>query len=266
MSKKPNKHRARKRFGQNFLQDQTVIQRIIRAIAPSKTDNLVEIGPGMGALTESLLAEAGKLEVIELDRDLPPILRAKLFKYEKTLNIHQADALDFDYSQLVANSEKLRIVGNLPYNISTPLIFHLLSQAQHIKDMHFMLQKEVVDRMAAQTAENNYGRLSIMTQYHCQVSFLFQVSPTAFKPEPKVQSAIVRLIPYIEKPFNANNPEQFFQLVKMAFGMRRKTLKNNLKTLISSMELEKLEINPELRPEKLSLEKFVHISNYLNPK
>ena len=263
MSKKPVAHKARKRFGQNFLHDHGIIRRIIRAIAPHESDQLVEIGPGLGALTEELLAEAGELDAIELDRDLPPILRTKFFNYGDKFRIHEADAMKFDFAQLRRDDKQLRVVGNLPYNISTQLIFHLLAHAEHILDMHFMLQKEVVDRMAAGPGENNYGRLGIMAQYYCKVESLFVVPPGAFNPAPKVDSAIIRLTPYAELPHVAQDLKQFDTVVRTAFNMRRKTLRNNLKPLIAADALESLGIDPALRPEKLPIESFVAISNYL---
>ncbi len=177
MSKKPAGHKARKRFGQNFLHDQGVIRDIIRSISPRESEHLVEIGPGLGALTEELLAEAKALDAIELDRDLIPILRTKFFNYAERFRIFETDALKFDFALLREDDRLLRVVGNLPYNISTPLIFHLLSQADLIHDMHFMLQKEVVDRLASEPGSGDYGRLGIMTQYYCQVEPLFIVPP-----------------------------------------------------------------------------------------
>lgn len=263
MTKKPVAHKARKRFGQNFLHDHGVIRRIIRSIAPHESDQLVEIGPGLGALTEELLSEAGELDAIELDRDLPPILRTKFFNYGDKFRIHEADAMKFDFSQLQKGDKRLRIVGNLPYNISTQLIFHLLSHAEQVEDMHFMLQKEVVDRMAAGPGENNYGRLGIMAQYYCKVESLFVVPPGAFNPAPKVDSAIIRLTPYRELPHLAKDISQFETVVRTAFNMRRKTLRNNLKPLLTADALEEIGIDPGLRPEKLPISDFVRISNYL---
>ncbi|MFW1677462.1 16S rRNA (adenine(1518)-N(6)/adenine(1519)-N(6))-dimethyltransferase RsmA [Pontibacter sp. JAM-7] len=263
MSKKPIMHKARKRFGQNFLHDPGVIRRIIRAISPRPSDCMVEIGPGLGAITEHLLEEAGELDAVELDRDLPPILRTKFFTYGDQFRIHEADAMKFDFTSLCRDDKPLRVVGNLPYNISTQLIFHLLSFAGQIQDMHFMLQKEVVDRMAAGPGENNYGRLSIMAQYRCQVESLFQVPPGAFNPAPKVDSAIIRLTPYTELPHPAKDIKQLEDLVRTAFGQRRKTLRNNLKGLITAEALEAQEIDPGLRPEKLSVADYVALSNYL---
>tara|TARA_R110002095_G_scaffold183807_1_gene160996 strand:+ start:614 stop:1315 length:702 start_codon:yes stop_codon:yes gene_type:complete len=186
MKQSPQGHQARKRFGQNFLQDQGVIRRIIRAINPKSGQHLVEIGPGLGALTEEILSGCGELDVVELDRDLIPILRTKFFNYADAFRIHQADALKFDFQSLAADQRPLRVIGNLPYNISTPLIFHLLSYSGLIEDMYFMLQKEVVDRLAAKPGDSAYGRLGIMAQYYCEVSSLFLVGPEAFHPSPRL--------------------------------------------------------------------------------
>ena len=266
MSKKPVGHKARKRFGQNFLQDQGIIRRIIRAIAPGEEQHLVEIGPGLGAITEELLDLCGRLDVVELDRDLIPILRTKFFSYADKFEIHEGDALKFDFSSLQQNDEQLRVVGNLPYNISTPLIFHLLSYADQIEDMHFMLQKEVVDRMAAQPGDSAYGRLGIMAQYYCHVEPLFLVPPHAFDPAPKVDSAIVRMVPYKKLPIEAKDIGKLETVVRTAFNQRRKTLRNNLKPLLSGDEIEALGIDPGLRPERLALADFIQISDYLSDK
>jgi len=263
MSKQPG-HQARKRFGQNFLQDQNIIRNILLSISPKPTDNIVEIGPGLGAITEHLLnATEGNLNVVEIDRDLVQVLTTQFFNFP-ALKIHQGDALKFDFSQLTDDNQKLRIVGNLPYNISTPLIFHLISYASQVKDMHFMLQKEVVDRMAAGPSDSAYGRLGIMVQYFCRVEFLFKVPPTAFHPQPKVDSAIVRLTPYETLPFPAKDEKQLASVVTTAFNQRRKTIRNNLKKLISAEQLEALGIDPGLRPENLSLQNFVAISDTLS--
>lgn len=264
MSKKPPMHKARKRFGQNFLHDAGIIQRIIRSIAPKQSDHLVEIGPGLGAITEELLSEAGELDAIELDRDLIPILRTKFFRYEDKFRIHEADALKFDFRTLQTDERPLRVVGNLPYNISTPLIFHLLSFADLIQDMHFMLQKEVVERLAAQPGEDHYGRLGIMAQYYCRVDKLFIVPPGAFQPAPKVDSAIVRLTPHRELPIQARDVNCLQEVVRTAFNQRRKTLRNNLKPLIDGPTLESLGIDPQLRPERLSLTEFVRIADSIS--
>jgi len=261
---KPAMHKARKRFGQNFLQDQGIIRQIIRSIAPHTTDHMVEIGPGLGALTEEILDEAGALDAIELDRDLPPILRTKFFRFGDKFRIFEADAMKFDFKSLRKEDDRLlRIVGNLPYNISTQLIFHLLSHHGDILDMHFMLQKEVVDRLAAQPGDNHYGRLGIMAQYYCKVEPLFIVPPEAFDPVPKVDSAIVRLIPHQTLPLVAKDLKQLERVVKTSFTMRRKTLRNNLKEIISADTLTTLNIDPSLRPERLTLKEFITIADWL---
>ena len=266
MSKKPVGHKARKRFGQNFLHDQGVIGRIIRSINPQPGHHMVEIGPGLGALTEELLEACnGELDAVELDRDLIPVLRTRFFRHADSFTIHEADALKFDFASLQQDERQLRIVGNLPYNISTPLIFHLLSFSGLIQDMHFMLQKEVVDRLAAGPGENHYGRLGIMAQYYCRVEPLFIVPPEAFSPAPKVDSAIVRLVPHQQLPIRARDVQMLQTVVRTAFGQRRKTLRNNLKPLIDADTLEQLGIDPGLRPERLSLEQFVKISDALTP-
>lgn len=262
MAKKPQQHRARKRFGQNFLQDEGIIRRIVRSIAPQADDHMVEIGPGMGALTEIILESAERLDVIELDRDLIPGLKVKFFNH-KGFEIHQADALKFDFAELIDDGKPLRVAGNLPYNISTPLIFHLLEQRQNIQDMHFMLQKEVVERLAAAPGTNDWGRLSIMAQYLCDVESLFIVPPEAFDPMPKVDSAIVRLTPHKELPYPAKSAECLDNLVRTAFAQRRKTLRNNLKGLMDVAEIEGLSIDPQRRPETLSLQEVVALSDCL---
>lgn len=256
-------HQARKRFGQNFLQDHGVIDQIIRSIHPKSGECMVEIGPGLGAITEELLAATdGKLNVVELDRDLIPILRTKFFNYPDFV-IHEADALKFDFNQLASPEQPLRLVGNLPYNISTPLIFHLLQHVDNMRDMHFMLQKEVVDRLAAGPSENNYGRLGIMAQYYCQVQPLFIVPPEAFDPRPKVDSAIVRLTPYKTLPHPTKDIKTLEKVVRTAFTMRRKTLRNALSTLITPEQLDQLGVNSALRPENLSLAEYVKISDFI---
>lgn len=253
-------HQARKRFGQNFLVDQRIINHIVRSIRPQASENLVEIGPGKGAITALLLNACPNLNVVELDRDLIPILKAT-FSDCPGLVVHQADALKFDFATLASAENPLRIVGNLPYNISTPLIFHLLSFRQLVRDMHFMLQKEVVLRMAAQVGDNNYGRLGIMTQYFCQVEHLFDVDPECFRPVPKVDSAIVRLTPYTDLPFIADSHEDLAVVVRTAFSQRRKTLRNALKVLFTDQQLEAAGLNPNLRPENVSLAQYVQLAN-----
>lgn len=259
-------HKARKRFGQNFLVDQNIIEKIVAAIAPSPNQNLVEIGPGQGAITGPLLEKCAQLNVVELDRDLIPLLEQKFQQYPGFC-IHQGDALKTDFGQFYSEGKPLRIIGNLPYNISTPLLFHLLSFNQQISDMFFMLQKEVVDRLAAIPGDKNYGRLSVMVQYFCRVQALFPVPPSAFRPVPKVESAIVLLRPYAELPHKANNVQLLSKLVRTCFQQRRKTIRNSLKQLLSSEQLQQLSDNPNidmtLRPENLSVEEFVKLSNQM---
>ncbi|MEC7376089.1 MAG: 16S rRNA (adenine(1518)-N(6)/adenine(1519)-N(6))-dimethyltransferase RsmA [Pseudomonadota bacterium] len=254
-------HQARKRFGQNFLHDPGVIERIVRSINPRPDDAIVEIGPGLGALTEEILAVNPRLQVVELDRDLIPVLRTKFFNYPE-FKIHEADALKFDFSQLMAD-RPLRIIGNLPYNISTPLIFHLLGQAGVVQDMHFMLQKEVVQRLAAVPGDNNYGRLGIMAQYFCKVQPLFEVGPGAFRPAPKVDSAIVRLVPHATLPHPAKDLSILQSVVRTAFNARRKTLRKALAGLVSVAQLQSLGIDDGLRPENLALADYVAIADLL---
>ncbi|TVP57606.1 MAG: 16S rRNA (adenine(1518)-N(6)/adenine(1519)-N(6))-dimethyltransferase RsmA [Halomonadaceae bacterium] len=257
----PPVHQARKRFGQNFLHDAGVIDRIVRAISPKIDDNLLEIGPGMGALTESLVLNNPSMTVLELDRDLVPGLRTQFFSYPE-FTVLQGDALRFDYSELVAE-KPLRIVGNLPYNISTPLIFHLLNYADRITDMHFMLQKEVVQRMAAVPGDSQWGRLAVMTQYQCQVQPLFPVGSGAFKPAPKVESAIVRLMPYDTPPIPAKDRALLAKVVRTAFSARRKTLRKAMAVLLNDDDWPQLGIDPGLRPQNLTLANFVAIADYL---
>ncbi|MDX1587581.1 MAG: 16S rRNA (adenine(1518)-N(6)/adenine(1519)-N(6))-dimethyltransferase RsmA [Oleiphilaceae bacterium] len=260
----PPVHQARKRFGQNFLHDAGVIDRIVRAIGPKPDDNLLEIGPGMGALTESLLVNNPSLTVLELDRDLVPGLRTQFFNYPE-FTVLQGDALRFDYAELTRD-KPLRIVGNLPYNISTPLIFHLLSYADRIHDMHFMLQKEVVQRMAAVPGDSQWGRLAVMTQYQCQVQPLFPVGSGAFRPAPKVDSAIVRLMPYDTPPMPAMDRDLLAKVVRTAFSARRKTLRKALAVLFNDRDWPELGIDPGLRPQNLTLADFVAMADYLYHK
>jgi len=256
-------HKARKRFGQNFLIDHGIIRDIVRAVHPHKDDVIVEIGPGKGAITQLLADSCDNLSVIELDRDLVPWLKVK-FEKHPNFQLFQADALQFDFAQLVKNNNPIRIVGNLPYNISTPLIFHLLSYSTQVRDMHFMLQKEVVKRMAAQAGDSAYGRLGIMVQYYCEVENLFEVPPTSFDPAPKVDSAIVRLVPYKELPHKATNIKTLESLVNVAFQQRRKTLRNALKQLLAPEVIEQLPIDTSARAEEISLAEYVATSNLLD--
>lgn len=253
-------HKARKRFGQNFLQDQIVIHQIIEAICPKESEHLVEIGPGQGALTRPLLDVVNHLDVIEIDRDLVRKLKAQ-FSVAAGLKIHEGDALRFDFNTLKSDNKLLRLIGNLPYNISSPLIFHLLKFAPLIQDMHFMLQKEVVDRLSARPNEKNYGRLSVMVQYYCSAETVLHVKPQAFDPQPKVDSAVVRLIPHATLPHFCHDRVHFENIVRQAFNQRRKTLRKSLKNVVTPDELTLLKVDPGLRPENLSVEQFVAIAN-----
>ncbi len=254
------KYQTKKRFGQHFLNDAAVIQKIINEINPLETDQMVEIGPGLGALSFPLLRRLKQLHVVEIDRDIIARLEKK---NDPRLIIHEQDALDFNFAELV-NDDKIRVVGNLPYNISTPLIFHLLESSRIIQDMHFMLQNEVVKRITAQPGSKTYGRLSVMVQYHCQTEYLFFVGSGSFSPPPKVDSAIVRLTPWKQAPFKAENKSRFSELVSTAFSMRRKTLRNNLKKMLTAAQIESLGIDPGLRAEMLKVEDFVRLSNLLS--
>ncbi|MCL7420156.1 MAG: 16S rRNA (adenine(1518)-N(6)/adenine(1519)-N(6))-dimethyltransferase RsmA [Methylobacter sp.] len=255
-------HIPRKRFGQNFLHDHRIIYNIIASIQARPGEHWVEIGPGQGALTEPLLKEGVHLDVVELDRDLVALLREK-FKQHDRLRIHSADALKFDFASLAEDGRKLRVIGNLPYNISTPLMFHLLDNAACIQDMHFMLQKEVVDRICAAPGSKKYGRLSVMMQYYCATELLFDVPPESFDPPPQVTSAIVRLIPHPQPPVQVNDVAKLNKVVTQAFSQRRKTLRNSLKTLIAEEDIEALNIDPTLRAEMIALSDFAKLSNLL---
>ncbi len=256
-------HRARKRFGQNFLHDSGVIDRIIRAISPKAGDRLLEIGPGQGALTDSLVNRAAQLDVIEIDRDLVQILTER-FALNTNFTLHEGDALKFDFARLNAEPSSLRVVGNLPYNISTPLIFHLLNNAHLVRDMHFMLQKEVVERMAAKPGGGDWGRLSIMVQYHCRVEHLFNVGPGSVSPPPKVDSAIVRLTPYAQLPHPAKDVRALDRVVREAFNQRRKTLRNTLKNILSAEAITAAGVDGSLRPEQLDITAFVRLADQLS--
>ena len=256
-------HRPRKRFGQNFLHDPAVIGRIVAAINPAASDQLVEIGPGQGAITLPLLQQAGRLVVVELDRDLVGPLQARCADLGE-VTIYNADALRFDFCTL-ARDTPLRIVGNLPYNISTPLLFHLLAQHDCIRDMHFMLQKEVVERMAATPGSRQYGRLSVMLQYRCKVIHLFNIGPGAFSPPPRVESAFVRLVPYECPPVQVNDEAVFEQLVRQAFSQRRKTLRNALRDMLAAEAISALGIDPAARAETLTVSDFATLANSVPP-
>ena len=255
-------HQAKKRFGQNFLHNDAVISDIVDAINPEPGENLVEIGPGLGALTEPVIERAKKLSVVELDRDLAERLRHHPF-LAPHLTIYETDALSFDFAQLATDEKPLRIFGNLPYNISTPLIFHLLTFKDKVQDMHFMLQKEVVQRMAAGPHCKAYGRLSIMTQYQCQVIPVMEIGPEAFKPAPKVDSAIVRLVPHSDIKNPVKDITALNTVCLAAFNQRRKTIRNGFKNLISVAQLEALNIDANLRPENLTLDDYIMLANFI---
>jgi 16S rRNA (adenine1518-N6/adenine1519-N6)-dimethyltransferase len=256
-------HQARKRFGQNFLHDSSIIANILAHAQAAPGQHWVEIGPGLGALTKPLLQTKVKLDVIELDRDLVSLLQ-KQYAGQANLTIHSADALNFDFSTLAPANEKLRIIGNLPYNISTPLMFHLLENTSCIQDMIFMLQKEVVDRICAASGSKKYGRLSVMMQYYCATDWLFDVPPESFEPSPKVMSAIVKLIPHAQPPIDIKDISSFKQLVTQAFSQRRKTIRNSLKDLVDEQHMLELGIDPNLRAESLTLEQFALLNLHNN--
>jgi 16S rRNA (adenine1518-N6/adenine1519-N6)-dimethyltransferase len=252
-------HRARKRFSQNFLHDAHYIERIVAAVTPAPGDRLVEIGPGLAALTAPLLARAGHLTAVEIDRDLAARLRER-FTPEK-LTLVEADALAFDWPAFAGSDPRpLRIVGNLPYHISTPLLFALLPIAAHVRDQHFMLQKEVVDRMAAVPGSGEYGRLSVMLQWRYEVTRLFVVPAGAFSPPPQVQSAIVRLVPRAADTLPPVDPARFAQVVSAAFGQRRKTLRNALSPLLDETAIRAAGIDPQARAETLDVAAFVRLA------
>ncbi|CAM3789226.1 MULTISPECIES: 16S rRNA (adenine(1518)-N(6)/adenine(1519)-N(6))-dimethyltransferase RsmA [Avibacterium] len=267
-SRKHLGHTARKRFGQNFLSDDNIIQSIVAAIYPQPDQFLVEIGPGLGALTEPVAEQVEHLTVVELDRDLAERLRHHPFLHQK-LNVIETDAMQFDFGQLYRDehlaekNQKLRIFGNLPYNISTPLMFHLFNYCEQIQDMHFMLQKEVVKRLCAAPNSKAYGRLTIMAQYFCQVMPVLEVPPSAFKPAPKVDSAVVRLIPHSTLPHPVKDLYWLNRVCTQAFNQRRKTLRNALSTLFSAENLTALGIDLNARAENLSIADYARLANWL---
>ena len=254
-------HTARKRFGQNFLQDSRIIADIVQAVRPQPADTVVEIGPGLGAITEPLAAKLDCLHVCEIDRDIIGYLKTR--PYAGKLVIHEGDVLQFDFASVPGRK---KIVGNLPYNISTPLLFHLSRYAGEVEDMHFMLQKEVVERMVAEPGSNDFGRLSVMLQYFFEMEKLLDVPPEAFSPAPKVDSAVVRLIPAKHRIGQAQDFEQFAALVKQAFHQRRKTIRNNLKGLADDDDLQAAGISPQERAEHIASEKYVALANLLAQK
>ena len=252
------KHIARKRFGQNFLVDQGIIAAIVSTIDPRRDDTLVEIGPGLGALTEPLLQRLDHLHVVEIDRDL--IARLKKRHAPERVSIHEGDALAFDFATI---GERLRLVGNLPYNISTPLLFHLAAYADRVRDMHFMLQKEVVERMVAIPGESEFSRLSVMLQYRFHLEWLLDVPPESFDPAPKVQSAVVRLIPRAVDELAARSEATLARVVTAAFSQRRKMLRNTLKGILDDAGFAALGIDPTRRAEDLAVDDYVRIANSL---
>lgn len=252
-------HSPRKRFGQHFLHDRGTVDRIVAAIAPARGQTIIEIGPGEGVLTEPLLAATGSLHAVELDRDLAAALHGRV-EWSGRLCVHEADALRFDFAALAPAGDRVRVVGNLPYNISTPLLFHLLEQRAAIADMHFMLQREVVDRMAAGPGSGVYGRLSVMIQAWCAVTLLFRVAPGAFRPPPAVESAVVRLVPHARPLVDAAHAARFGEIVRRAFSVRRKTLRNGLRGYVDADAIAAAGIDPGTRPEQLRIEDFARLA------
>ncbi|WP_300411537.1 16S rRNA (adenine(1518)-N(6)/adenine(1519)-N(6))-dimethyltransferase RsmA [uncultured Alcanivorax sp.] len=251
-------HRTRKRFGQHFLHDRNLVDRMVRTLGLQQDDTLVEIGPGRGALTYPLLEEIPHLHVVELDRDLIALLRQE--NSPERLTIHESDALRFDFRTLKPADKPLRVIGNLPYNITTPLLFHLLAQGSIIEDMCFMLQKEVVERICAAPGNKQYGRLSIMIQYQCAATQLFVVPPEAFDPPPKVESAIIYLQPLSQNRGGEVALAALNQIVTQAFSQRRKTIANTLKKQVTSETFEQVGIDPSQRPETVSVEQYVQLT------
>ena len=251
-------HKPRKRFGQNFLEDHGVVERIVAAIRPQPGERFIEIGPGLGALTLPLLQHLEHLDVIEIDRDIVEDLRT--CHPANRLTVHDGDALEFDFTAMGCD---LRVVGNLPYNISTPILFHLTGQAGVVHDAHFMLQREVVERMSAQPGTSEYGRLSVMLQYRWSIDSLFDVPPSAFRPAPKVWSSVVRMIPHRVLPHVANDEGLFADVVMRAFGQRRKTLRNTLREKLTASDFDLLGIDPVARGETLGVADFVRIANLI---
>jgi len=251
-------HQARKRFGQNFLVDPHYIKRIVDAVDPQPGDNIVEIGPGLAAITTDLVARAGRIAAVEIDRDLAARLRAQFAP--ASLELHEADALEFDFATL---GNDLRIVGNLPYNVSSPLLFRFVQHADRLRDVHVMLQREVVARMAAAPDTPDYGRLTVMLQAAFRITRLFVVPGGAFRPAPKVESAVARLVPLREDKPHIADQAAFARTVAAAFAQRRKTLRNALSTLASADDIVRAGIDPSLRGEALSVADFVRLANAL---
>jgi 16S rRNA (adenine1518-N6/adenine1519-N6)-dimethyltransferase len=255
-------HQARKRFGQHFLRDQSVIDAIVNAINPQPDEHVVEIGPGLGAITLPVLERVNIMDAVEIDRDVIAALKVSSSTVGE-LRLYEADVLKFDFSSLRKDTQLLRLIGNLPYNISTPLLFELIEQREHFHDMHFMLQKEVVARMAAQPDTSDYGRLTVMLAPWLRIEPLFDIGPEAFRPPPKVVSTVVRLTPHATPPFVIQDRVKFAQVVLAAFTQRRKTLRNALSTVLSTEQIEAAGINPGLRAEVLSPDKFAALAAQL---
>ena len=255
-------HQARKRFGQHFLNDQQVINDIVAAIDPQPTQHIVEIGPGLGAMTLPVLSLVKEMDAVEIDRDVIAALKVSSFSVGK-LNIHEGDALKFDFASL-RRDQKMRLIGNLPYNISTPLLFHLIEHCAHFADMHFMLQKEVVDRMAAEPNSKDYGRLTVMLAPWVKVEPLFDIPPTAFRPPPRVTSTMVRLIPHDSAPFFIRDQDILSRVVLAAFSQRRKTLRNALRSLLTADQIRAVNIDPGLRAEVLPPESFARLAELIS--
>lgn len=254
-----DQHQARKRFGQNFLHDPAVVQRLVAAIAPRPEEVVLEIGPGLGVLTAPLLEKGCTVHAVELDRDLCDRLTDR-FGHLERFHLHQGDALKFDLATL-GELGKLRVVGNLPYNISTPLLFHLIKQTERIADMHFMLQLEVMQRLTAEAGSKAYGRLGIMVQLDCETEYLFKVGPGAFRPAPKVTSAFLRVRPRAAAAAQVHDRRRFADLIQRLFSHRRKTLRSILKGQLTAETIADLGIDPGSRPERLSLQELVMLSN-----
>ncbi|MDR1012631.1 MAG: 16S rRNA (adenine(1518)-N(6)/adenine(1519)-N(6))-dimethyltransferase RsmA [Coxiellaceae bacterium] len=250
----------KKSLGQHFLHDQNIIKKIIRVIFPKLSDNLIEIGPGEGALTTKLLPLVTSLNVIEIDKRITPILE-KNCNFASNLHIYINDVLRFDFTQF---KQQLRLIGNLPYNISTPLLFYLIKNISVIEDMHFMLQKEIAKRIIATPGSKVYGRLSVILQYYCNITLLFKIGNGAFSPPPKVDSVFVKFEPRKHHDKVVLDENKFSEIVRLAFNQRRKTIANNLKQHLTISQLEKIVIKPGLRPEQLSINDFITISNYLS--
>lgn len=259
-------HTPRKRFGQNFLIDQFIIDRIVELINPQPGQHIVEIGPGLGALTAPLVQSGAIIDAVELDRDLAQTLHLK-FLPNKNFRLHSADILEFELEELFDKyQQKLRVVGNLPYNISTQLMFKLFANLSIVQDMYFMLQREVGVRLSARPNSKDYGRMSVMAQYFCEMRIAIDVPPHSFNPAPKVESCVVQFVPYPTPPHPADDPALLHQVVAHAFNHRRKRISNSLKDLISATELNELGIDPILRAENLSVFDYVQISNYISSK